>query len=143
LIVVPVESVVRAPTGATAQAAATFLMNALTARLALDDLAISRGGTVAVTGAAGALGGFAIQLAKADGLFVVADAAAADAALVAGFGADEVVRRGDDVATRIRTVAPHGVDGVVDAALLHELVLPAIRDEGGIAVVRGWEGPSE
>jgi NADPH:quinone reductase len=27
--------------------------------------------------------------------------------------------------------------------LLHELVLPAIRDGGGLAVVRGWEGPSE
>ena len=143
LIVVPAESVVRAPSGATAPAAATFLMNALTARLALDDLAIPRGGTVAVTGAAGALGGFAIQLAKSDGLFVVADAAAADEALVSGFGADEIVLRGDDVAMRIRAVAPQGVDGVVDAALLHELVLPAIRDGGGLAVVRGWEGPSE
>ena len=118
-------------------------MNALTARLALDDLAIRRGGTVAVTGGAGALGGFAIQLAKADGLFVIADAAAADESLVAELGADEVVRRGDDVATRIRAIAREGVDGVVDGALLHEFVLPAVRDGGGLAVVRGWEGPGE
>lgn len=142
-VVVPAESVVHAPKGADLPHASTLLMNALTARLALDDLAIPPGGTVAVTGAAGALGGFSIQLAKADGLVVVADASQADEALVSGFGADEVVHRGDDVASRIRAVAPAGVDGVVDGALLHERVLPAVRDGGGIAVVRGWEGPSE
>jgi NADPH:quinone reductase-like Zn-dependent oxidoreductase len=142
-VVVPAASVVHAPKGADLPHASTLLMNALTARLALDDLAIPPGGTVAVTGAAGALGGFSIQLAKADGLVVVADASQADEALVRGFGADEVVHRGDDVASRIRAVAPAGVDGVVDGALLHERVLPAVRDGGGIAVVRGWEGPSE
>ena len=143
LIVVPVESVVLVPRHADLRAASTVLMNALTARLALDDLALPRGGTVAVTGAAGALGGFAIQLAKADGLTVIADASEADEPLVAELGADVVVRRGDDVATRIREVTPQGVDGVVDGALQHEIVLPAIRDGGGLAVVRGWEGPSE
>ncbi|WP_405392618.1 MULTISPECIES: hypothetical protein [unclassified Streptomyces] len=42
-------------------------MNAMTARLALDTPAVPPGGTVAVTGAAGAVGGCAIQLAKAVG----------------------------------------------------------------------------
>jgi NADPH2:quinone reductase len=143
LIVVPAASVVRAPVGVGLTEASTVLMNGLTARLALDDLAIPRGGTVAVTGAAGALGGFVVQLAKADGLHVIADASPSDASLVAGFGADEVVRRGDDVAVRIRQLTDEGVDGVVDCALLHERVLPAVRDGGGLAVVRGWEGPSE
>jgi NADPH:quinone reductase len=143
LLVVPAASVVPAPAGLDLTAASTILMNALTARLALDDLGIPKGGTVAVTGAAGAFGGYAVQLAKADGLVVIADASSADEELVAGLGADEVVRRGDDVASRIRTFAPGGVDGVIDGALLHELVLPAIRDGGGLAVVRGWEGPSE
>lgn len=143
LIVVPAASVVRAPAGLDLVAASTILMNALTARLALDDLGIPEGGTVAVTGAAGAFGGYAVQLAKADGLHVIADASSADEELVVGFGADEVVRRGDDVAPLIRRAAPGGVDGLIDGALLHELVLPAIRDGGGLAVVRGWEGPSE
>jgi NADPH:quinone reductase-like Zn-dependent oxidoreductase len=143
LIVVPADSVVPAPKGIDFAAASTVLMNALTARLALDDLCIPRGGTVGVTGAAGALGGFAIQLARADGLIVIADASPSDEVLVSALGAHEVVRRGDDVAARIRAVVPEGVDGVVDGALLHELVLPAVRDGGGIAVVRGWEGPSE
>jgi NADPH2:quinone reductase len=141
LIVVPVASVVRAPAGVDPLGASTILMNALTARLALDDLGIPKGGTVAVTGAAGAFGGYAVQLAKADGLIVIADASLADEELVRGLGADEVVRRGDDVASRILTVAPGGVEAVIDGALLHELVAPAIRDGGGLAVVRGWEGP--
>jgi NADPH2:quinone reductase len=143
LIVVPASSVVRAPAGVDFPTASTLLMNSLTARLALDDLGIPYGGTVAVTGAAGAFGGYAIELAKADGLSVIADASQADEELVARLGADEVVRRGDDVASRIRELAPRGVDGVIDGALLGELVLPAVRDGGGFASVRGWDGPSE
>jgi hypothetical protein len=45
-------------------------------------------------------------------------------------GADIVVRRGDDVATRIREHVPDGVDGLADGAMLNELVIPAVRDGG-------------
>ncbi|GAA1915953.1 quinone oxidoreductase family protein [Streptantibioticus ferralitis] len=141
LIVAPVESVVPIPSGADFAAASTLLMNALTARVALDLLAVPAGGIVAVTGAAGAFGGYAVQLARSDGLRVLADASAADAKLVMSLGADEVVPRGDDVADRVRALAPDGVDAVLDGAALHELILPAIRDGGGLAVVRRWAGP--
>lgn len=141
LVVVPAESVVPIPSDVDFPAASTLLMNALTARLALDLLAVPTGGAVAVTGAAGAFGGYAVQLAKSDGLRVLADASPADTRLVTDLGADEVVPRGDDVADRFRALAPDGVDGVLDGAMLHELVVPAIRDGGGIAVVRGWDGP--
>ncbi|MDT7565348.1 MAG: NADPH:quinone reductase [Pseudonocardiales bacterium] len=137
-VVVPAASVVPAPAGADFPAAATLLMNALTARVALDSLALRPGQTLAVTGAAGAFGGYAIQLAKADGLRVIADAAPADEELVRTLGADEVVARGADVADRIRALVPGGVPGVADGALLNELALPAIADGGGLAVVRGW-----
>lgn len=73
-------------------------MNALTARLALDRLALAPGRTVAVTGAAGAFRGALVQPAKADRLRVVADASEADEELVRALGADVVVRRGDGVA---------------------------------------------
>ena len=96
-----------------------------------------------MTGAAGAVGGYAIELAKADGLRVIADASPADRALVERLGADVIVERGDDLARRFREVAPGGVDAVIDAALLHEQILPAIRDGGGIVTVRGWSGPTE
>ncbi|MDT7660646.1 MAG: NADPH:quinone reductase [Pseudonocardiales bacterium] len=137
-VVVPAASVVPAPAGADFPAAATLLMNALTARVALDSLALRPGQTHADTGAAGAFGGYAIQLAKADGLRVIADAAPADEELVRTLGADEVVARGADVADRIRALVPGGVPGVADGALLNELALPAIADGGGLAVVRGW-----
>lgn len=142
-IVVPAESVVAAPAGADDPAAATLLMNAMTARVALDELALRRGQTIAVTGAAGAFGGYAIQLAKADGLRVIADAAPADERLVRTLGADEVVARGDDVADRIRALVPDGVPGLADGAVLDERALPAVADGGGLATVRGWAGGSE
>jgi NADPH:quinone reductase-like Zn-dependent oxidoreductase len=135
-IVVPAASVARAPAGASHAEAATLPMNGLTARLALDLLALQPGQTLAVTGAAGAFGGYVVQLAKADGLRVIADASPADEALVRGLGADIVVARGDDVADRIRQHAPEGVDGLADGAVQNTLVLPAVRDGGGFAAVR-------
>jgi NADPH2:quinone reductase len=142
-LVAQADSVVTIPDGADFPAAATLPMNAMTARLGLDQLAVPAGGTVAVTGAAGVFGGYAIQLAKADGLHVLADAADADRELVTELGADEVVARGDDVAARFREVAPEGVAGLLDGAALDGLVLPAIRDGGGLSVIRGWTGPTE
>jgi NADPH:quinone reductase len=142
-VVVPADSVARIPAGTDFVAASTLPMNGLTARMSLDQLGLQPGQTIAVTGSAGAYGGYVVQLAKADGLRVIADASAADEALVSGLGADVVVRRGDDVAERIREVVPGGVDGLADGAVIDAKALPAIRDGGGLAVVRRWSGPAE
>jgi NADPH2:quinone reductase len=141
-VVVPVESVARIPTGASFVEASTLPMNGLTARLALDLLDLQPGQTLAVTGAAGAFGGYVVQLAKADGLRVIGDASPADEALVGGFGA-EVVARGSDVAQRIRALVPDGVDGLADGALLFAQALPAVRNGGGLAVLRTYSGETE
>ena len=141
-VVVPADQVVPVPAGIDLFAASTLLMNALTARLALEALAVPAGGVIAVTGAAGSYGGYVVQLAKADGLRVIADASAADEHLVRQLGADDVVRRGDDVAERVRALVPDGVDGLADGAVLNELVVPAVRDGGRITTVRGWAGPA-
>ena len=139
-LVVPAGSVAAAPAGATHAEASTLPMNGLTARLALDQLGLQPGDTVAVTGAAGAFGGYAVQLAVADGLRVIADASERDEALVRSLGAHVVVRRGDDVAERFREIAPDGVDGLIDGAVQNELVVPGVRDGGGFATVRGYRG---
>ena len=81
-IAIDARSVVRAPAGKTHAEAATLPMNGLTARLSLDLLKLSPGQVIAVTGAAGAYGGYVIQLAKAEGLTVIADASEADEKLV-------------------------------------------------------------
>ena len=93
-LVLPAASVSRSPAGSTDAEASTLPMNGLTARLALDLMGLRPGQVLAVTGAAGAFGGYVVQLAKADGLTVVADASEADEQLVRDLGADVVVRRG-------------------------------------------------
>lgn len=142
-LVVPADSVARVPAGATDVEACTLPMNGLTARLALDLLGLQAGQTLAVTGAAGAFGGYVVQLAKADGLRVVADASEADTELVRGLGADVVVPRGDDVAAAIRAAVPGGVDALADGSVQSQLLLPAVRDGGAVAAVRGWHGEVE
>ena len=99
-IVVPEPSAVPAPHRATFPEAATLLLNASTARLSVDAPALRRGQTVAVVGGAGGVGGYAIQLAKADGLGVLTDASSADKELVASLGADTVIDQDRNLATR-------------------------------------------
>ncbi len=143
LVVVPADSVAPIPSGASLTEAATLPMNGLTVRRALDLLQLPAGATLAITGAAGAVGGYAIQLGKVEGLRIVADAAPADVALVRGLGADIVVARGQAVAAAIRAAVPGGVDALLDAAVQGAAVLPAVRDGGQIAAVRRFEGGSE
>ncbi len=142
-VVVPAASVARLPAGASFAEGATLPMNGLTARIALDLLGLRPGETLAVTGAAGAVGGYVMELAKLGGLRVVGDASEADWELVGRLGADVVVPRGDNVASAIREVFPEGVDGLVDAALLNQKILPAVRDGGAIAAVRPFQGETE
>ena len=142
-IVLKADAVSRAPAGANHAEASTLPMNALTARLSLDQLALEPGRTIAVTGAAGCYGGYVVQLAKADGLTVIGDASPADAQLVAELGADIVVPRGDDISEQIRKVMPDGVDALADGAVQNELAVGAIRDGGQFASVRGWRGNGE
>ncbi|MDX3239691.1 NADP-dependent oxidoreductase [Streptomyces sp. ME03-5709C] len=137
-VVLPAEQVARAPRGTTHAEAATLPMNGLTARLAIDLTGLSPGQTLAVTGAAGAVGGYVTQMAKAGGLTVVADASPADEELVRSFGADVVVPRGADVAQHILRAVPAGVAGLVDAAVIGSAVVaPAVRDGGVIVTVLG------
>ena len=57
-LVLPEESVVRAPSASSDAEAATLPMNGLTAWLALETLALEPSATLAVTGAAGIFGGY-------------------------------------------------------------------------------------
>ncbi len=142
-IVLAARAVVPAPAGTSHVEACTLPMNGLTARQSLDLLALVPGQSLAVTGAAGAYGGYVIQLAKTERLTVIADASEADESLVAALGAEIVVERGNDVAQRIRALFPDGVDGLADGAVQNELVIPAVRDGGAFTSVRGYQGTGE
>lgn len=141
-VVVPADSIARVPPGVSFAEAATLPMNGLTARLALDKLGPGVQ-TLAVTGAAGAVGGYVMELAASEGLRVIGDASPADADLVKSLGADVVVQRGPELAAAIRREVPSGVDAVVDTALIGPPVLPAIRDGGQLIAVRPFPGESE
>jgi NADPH:quinone reductase-like Zn-dependent oxidoreductase len=142
-VVVPADSVARVPAGVSDVEASTLPMNGLTARMALDRLGLEPGRTVAVTGAAGAFGGYVVQLAKVDGLTVVADASESDEELVRALGADVVLPRGEDFAAHVRKAYPEGVDGAADGALLHDRLTPALRDGATVITVRGYDRPGE
>jgi NADPH:quinone reductase-like Zn-dependent oxidoreductase len=143
LAVVPADSVVRVPEGVSLEQAATLPMNGLTTRRALDMLALKPGQTLAVTGAAGAVGGYGVQLGAAEGLRVVAVSASSDEALARQLGAAEFVARDGDVVAAIRELVPEGVDAVLDTAVIGQPILGAIKDGGAIACVRAFDGQPE
>ena len=142
LLVLPEASAVQIPAGVSLAAAATLPMNGMTALRGLELLGLSAGDSLAVSGGAGLLASYVIPLARERGLAVIADARPDEADLVRGYGADVVVERSEDLGAAIRSVYPDGVDGMFDTAVLDGAAVGAIRDGGGLAVVRGWEGPA-
>jgi NADPH2:quinone reductase len=107
------------------------------AALALVDAIDAKAGQViAVVGAAGGVGVFAIQLAVLAGARVVAVTRARNAEFVRGLGASEVVDSDGDVAGQLREHHPDGVDAIIDtfhdAAGLRGLA-PAVKENGWVA----------
>jgi NADPH:quinone reductase len=116
------------PEGVPFEEAATLPLNALTARQSLDLLGLAAGDALLVTGASGGVGGFAVQMAVADGLEVIAMAGRDDEDWVESLGASEVLPRDADLS------GTRPVDGVLDAVPLGpERSTPTLRD-GGTAV---------
>ncbi|GAB7110542.1 NADP-dependent oxidoreductase [Streptomyces phaeofaciens JCM 4814] len=120
-VVVDAGAVAVAPRSVDAVHAASLPLNALTAAQALDGLGLEPGRSLLVTGAAGAVGGYAVQLAARLGVHVTALAREGDEELVRSLGADRFVSGG---------VAPVSVDAVLDAAILGEDALEWVRDGG-------------
>ncbi|MCT7353349.1 NADP-dependent oxidoreductase, partial [Streptomyces sp. 15-116A] len=85
-VVVPADAVARAPRTADAVQAATLPLNALTAAQALDLLDLAPGSSLLVTGAAGAVGGYAVQLAALRGVSVTGLAREDDEEFVRSLG---------------------------------------------------------
>ncbi|GLY89622.1 NADP-dependent oxidoreductase [Actinoallomurus iriomotensis] len=140
-VVLDADAVAAAPAGASPVEAATLPLNGLTAVQALDRLGLSPGGTLLVTGAAGAVGGYAVQLAAARGLRVTAVAAPADEALVRELGAAEFVPRTARLGEAVRALVPGGVDAALDAASVGVAALDAVRSGGAFAAVVGGAAP--
>ena len=133
-------AVVLAPKNSSHEEASTLPMNSLTARLSLDLLNLKSGQIIAVTGGPGAYGGYVIQLAKADGLIVIADSSDSDESLLKDLGADIIISREKSFVDQIRKHFPDGVDGLADGALLNEKAIDAVKDGGSFTSIRGFKG---
>jgi NADPH:quinone reductase-like Zn-dependent oxidoreductase len=131
-----------APRAADLVAAATLPMNALTADQALDVIGLRPGQTLLVPGAAGAVGGYVVELGARRGLHVVAVASASDEALVRAWGARTFLPRSGDLTAAVRATFPGGVDGAIDAAVLPGETLAAVRDGGVYVTLTPYTPPS-
>ncbi|MDT7746396.1 MAG: hypothetical protein QOD96_58 [Pseudonocardiales bacterium] len=140
-LVLDADSVAAAPRDVSFEAAATLPLNGLTAAQALAGLGLRAGRTLLVTGAAGAVGGYAVELAVAAGLRVVAAASERDRELVLGFGAELFVPRKAELGAAVRALVPGGVDGVLDAATIGVRAHDALRGGGSFASVTGPATP--
>ncbi|MGH6861374.1 MAG: zinc-binding dehydrogenase [Phyllobacterium sp.] len=100
------------PRGVSFEAAAAMPCAGMTAYQALIRKAkLQPGETVLVQGAGGAVGGFAVQIAKYAGAKVIALARPEQDERVRQLGADVVIDRNDpDLKVRIREIATDGVD---------------------------------
>jgi NADPH:quinone reductase len=127
-VVLDAAGVAAAPEGTSWVEAATLPLNALTAVQALN-LMPEGIRSVAIAGAAGAVGAFAAELAVHRGQAVYAVASAQDETFIRGLSATFVPRSADP-AGAIRAAAGGPVDAVLDAAGIGEAALGAVRDGG-------------
>ncbi|MFJ2278380.1 NADP-dependent oxidoreductase [Streptomyces sp. NPDC087866] len=140
-VVLDAGAVASAPEGLSPVEAATLPLNALTAHQSLDLLEPEAGSTLLVTGAAGAVGGYAVELAARRGTAVVGVAAEKDEPFVRKAGARWFVSRSADLARSVRELVPGGVDAALDAAVLGLPALGAVRNFGAFVSVIGGAAP--
>ncbi|MBD9727338.1 NADP-dependent oxidoreductase [Streptomyces caniscabiei] len=119
-----------APDGIDLVHLATVGLNATTADQALDASALEPGQWLLVSGAAGGVGLFTVELARLRGLNVIAQAGPGDEKLVLQAGAQLFVSRDDDLVPTVRRLVPGGVHGAVDAANLAVGAVDAVRHGG-------------
>ncbi|WP_174532941.1 NADP-dependent oxidoreductase [Micromonospora chalcea] len=124
-LVVPAADLAVVPDDLDLVAAATVPLNGLTAAQIVDLLGDPpAGGRLLVTGAAGAVGGYVVPLARDRGWRVTGLARAEDEEFVRGLGAD------------FTTAAEPGWDAVADAAALQDRGLALVGDGGVFVGVR-------
>jgi NADPH2:quinone reductase len=115
--VLPARQAVSLPDGVSFELGASLGVPAMTAHVCLFSDGPVNGQTILVAGGAGAVGHYAIELAKRAGARVIATVSGPDkAALAEQAGADLVVNyRSPDAAEQIRVLGP--VDRVIEVAL--------------------------
>ena len=142
LVVLDAAAVAPAPRSVDLVTASTLPLAALTADRSLGLSELRRGDSVLVTGATGAVGALVVQLAAARGITTVAAVRAESVERAAALGAHHVVDASADLTRTVRRIVPHGVDAVIDAAVLGMDAHGGLRAGGRfIALVRPFAPP--
>lgn len=139
-VVVPADQVGTKPAGMPWAEAGGLSASGQTAHTALDELAVGPTDTVLIHAAAGGVGSMAVQLARVRGATVIGTASERNHDYLRSLGAQPVVY-GPGLADRVRNLAPHGVDAVLDAiggeAL--DVSVELVEDTSRVVTVADWE----
>jgi NADPH:quinone reductase-like Zn-dependent oxidoreductase len=113
---VPGEPLARIPAAVTDEQAAALPVPAVAALGSLDELGTVAGQRLVILGAAGAVGGYAVQMARHRGAHVIAVVrSTADADEARGLGAQDVFdSTAADAIGQVRAAYPDGADAVLD-----------------------------
>ncbi len=134
-VIAPAEVLAPAPTSIPLADAAALPMVGLTAQQALfDDAGLQAGQRVLINGAGGAVGGYAVQLAKRAGAHVIATASPRSRERIASAGADEVI---DHTNNDVAAAVTEPVDVLLNLARIGQEdldALAALVKDGGVVV---------
>ncbi|MDL4816558.1 NADP-dependent oxidoreductase [Actinomadura opuntiae] len=139
-VLAPAESLAPAPTNVPLADAAALPLVGLTAWQALFDHAeLKAGQRILINGAGGAVGGYAVQLAKAAGAHVIATGSPRSIGHVKAWGADEVI---DHTTTKVTTEVTEPVDVLLNLAPIDPAEFAAlaglVRDGGVVVSTTVW-----
>ncbi|MEU4362261.1 NADP-dependent oxidoreductase [Promicromonospora sp. NPDC023987] len=139
-VVAPADVLVKAPTSIDLADAAALPSVALTAWQGLFDLGgLKDGQRVLIVGAGGAVGGYAIQLAKRAGAYVIATASPRSRDGVTAAGADEVI---DHTTSSVLGSVTGQVDVLLNLAPISPTEFAAlvalVRDGGVVVATTAW-----
>jgi NADPH:quinone reductase-like Zn-dependent oxidoreductase len=139
-VVAPANVLVTAPSSIDLVDAAALPSVALTAWQALFDLAaLESGQRLLITGAGGAVGGYAVQLAKRAGAYVIATASPRSRDGVTAAGADEII---DHTSTAVLDAVTEPVDVLLNLAPISAeefaSLVALVRDGGIVVATTAW-----
>lgn len=139
-VAAPADVLVKAPVGIDLADAAALPSVALTAWQALfDEAGLEAGQRVLIVGAGGAVGGYAVQLAKRAGAHVVATASPRSRDAVTAAGADEVI---DHTTATVLGSVTEPVDVLLNLAPISPeeftALVALVRDGGVVASTTAW-----
>jgi NADPH:quinone reductase-like Zn-dependent oxidoreductase len=134
-VLAPAESLAPAPTSIPLADAAALPLVGLTAYQALfEHASLTAGQRILISGAGGAVGGYAVQLAKAAGAYVIATGSPRSNKRLTARGADEVI---DHTTVDVTTAVSKPVDVLLNLAPISPdefTALAALVRDGGVVV---------